>query len=70
MSKNTVKKPTLLSDYLNNENKPLKKPPQASQVPVNLPKSNVQKVSPPSNIQSQAHQLRMQNIEDDSDDDH
>lgn len=70
MSKNTVKKPTLLSDYLNNENKPLKKTPQTNPIPVNLPKSNVPKVLAPSNVQSQAHQLQMQNIEDDSDDDH
>ena len=69
MSKNIVKKPTLLSDYLSNENKPLKKPPQVNPSPITLPKSNIPKVSPPSNVQSQAHQLRMQNIEDDSDED-
>lgn len=69
MSKNTAKKPTLLSDYLNNDNKLIKKPTQTNFNPVPLPKSNPQKVSSLSVVQSQAHQLKMQNIDDDSDGD-
>lgn len=67
MSKNAVKKPTLLSDYLNNDNKAPKKSSQTNTNPVSIPKSNIPQGSPPSVLQTQAHQLRMQNIEDESD---
>ena len=67
MSKNSVKKPTLLSDYLNNDNKSIKKPSQNNLNPVPVPKSNVQKIPIPPVVQTQAHQLQRQNIEEDSD---
>ena len=69
MSKGSQKKPTLLTDYLNNDSKPTpKRPIQQSQIPAPVPKSNPVKSYQPV-IQSQAQHLKMQDIEDDSDED-
>jgi hypothetical protein len=69
-SKINQKKPTLLTDYLNNDSKPAAKK-QAQQVPITVPvaKTNALKSSQSAIQQSQAQHLKMQDIDDDSDED-
>ena len=67
LSKGSQKKPTLLADYLNNDSKPAaKKPAQQAQIPVPT-KTNSTKSYQPVIQQSQAQNLKMQDIDDDSD---
>lgn len=71
LSKGSQKKPTLLADYLNNntsnETKPLVRKPPSSQSPIPVPPSKTVpvKLSPQPIYQSQAQNLKMQDIEDD-----
>ncbi len=61
MSKGSQKKPTLLTDYLNNDQKSSKKTSQTN-IPIPLPKHNTPKIPPSSFAQSQAQHLKMQDI--------
>ncbi len=63
ISKSSQKKPTLLADYLNNDQKSSKKTSQTN-IPIPLPKQNGPKITPSSfaQSQSQAQHLKMQDI--------
>lgn len=70
MNKGGQKKPTLLTDYLRNDEKSVNKTSQKNVTPASIPKPNTAKVTPQSIIRSQVQNLKMQDIEDDSDGDH
>ena len=69
MNKGGQKKPTLLTDYLRNDEKSVNKTSQKNITPASIPKPSTSKVTPQSIIRSQVQNLKMQDIEDDSDGD-